>query len=153
MAEYQNIRTGWHCAFILHAHVVFVTKHRHKVFKGTHLTRMEEIRHAVCKDFKCEPVESNGENNHVHLLVNFPPKVALPKLVNSLKGASSRNLRQEIPDLVRHYRRAQRLCSGPASPDQLAARRCRSSVSTSSSRTVHSSLQVRATLRIASPPP
>lgn len=112
MAEYQNIRTGRHCSFVLHAHLVFVTKYRHKVFKGTHLTRMEEIMRAVCEDFECELVEFNGENNHVHLLVNFPPKVALSKLVNSLKGVSSRRLRQEFPDLVRHYWRAQRLWSG-----------------------------------------
>ena len=67
---------------------------------------------AVCADFECELVEFNGENNHVHLLVNFPPKVALSKLVNSLKGVSSRRLRQEYPELVRHYWRAQRLWSG-----------------------------------------
>lgn len=52
------------------------------------------------------------ENNHVHLLVNFPPKVALSKLVNSLKGVSSRRLRKEYPEQVRHYWRAQRLWSG-----------------------------------------
>jgi putative transposase len=112
MAEYQNIRTGRHCAFALHAHLVFVTKYRHKVFEDAHLTRMEEIMRAVCADFECELVEFNGENNHVHLLVNFPPKVALSKLVNSLKGVSSRRLRQEYPELVRHYWRAQRLWSG-----------------------------------------
>ena len=50
--------------------------------------------------------------NHVHLLVNFPPKVAVTKLVNSLKGVSSRRLRQEFPDLVRHYWRANKLWSG-----------------------------------------
>ncbi|MFD4944439.1 IS200/IS605 family transposase [Streptomyces sp. NPDC058239] len=112
MAEYQNIRTGRHCSFALHAHLVFVTKYRHKVFKDAHLTRMEEIMRAVCEDFECELVEFNGENNHVHLLVNLPPKVALSKLVNSLKGVSSRRLRQEYPELVRHYWRAQRLWSG-----------------------------------------
>ena len=48
----------------------------------------------------------------MHLLVNYPPKVAVSKLVNSLKGVSSRRLRQEFPDLVRHYWRAQRLWSG-----------------------------------------
>ncbi len=57
-------------------------------------------------------MEFNGENNHVHLLVNFTPKVALSKLVNSLKGVSSRRLRQEYPELVRHYWRAQSLWSG-----------------------------------------
>jgi putative transposase len=112
MAEYQKIRTGRHCAFVMHAHLVFVTKYRHKVFNDRHLTRLEEIMRAVCADFECELVEFNGENNHVHLLVNFPPKVAISKLVNSLKGVSSRRLRQEYPELVRHYWRAQRLWSG-----------------------------------------
>ncbi len=67
---------------------------------------------AVCADFETELVEFNGENNHVHLLVNFPPKVALAKLVNSLKGVSSRRMRQEFPDLVQHYYRANKLWSG-----------------------------------------
>jgi putative transposase len=92
--------------------LVFVTKYRHRIFNDAHLKRMEEIMLAVCADFECELVEFNGENNHVHLLVNFPPKAALSKLVNSLKGVSSRRLRQEYPELVRHYWRAQRLWSG-----------------------------------------
>ena len=112
MTELANIRTGRHCVFVLHAHLVFVTKFRHKVFADRHLTRLEEIMRAVCADFECELVEFNGEDNHVHLLVNFPPKVALARLVNSLKGVSSRRMRQEFPELVRHYWRAQRLWSG-----------------------------------------
>lgn len=112
MAEYGDIRTGRHCVFLLHAHLVFVTKYRHRVFGDRHLKRMEEIMRAVCGDFEVQLVEFNGEANHVHLLVNFPPKVALSRLVNSLKGVSSRRLRKEFPDLVRHYWRAQRLWSG-----------------------------------------
>ncbi|HEY2670583.1 MAG TPA: IS200/IS605 family transposase, partial [Rugosimonospora sp.] len=57
-------------------------------------------------------VEFNGENNHVHPLVNFPPKVAVARLVNSLKGVSSRRLRQEFPDLTHHYYHANKLWSG-----------------------------------------
>lgn len=67
---------------------------------------------AVCADFDVELVEFNGEGDHVHLIVNFPPKVALSKLVNSLKGVSSRRMRQKFPDLVRHYYRANKLWSG-----------------------------------------
>jgi putative transposase len=63
------------------------------------------------RDFECELAEFNGEGDHVHLLVNFPPKVALSRLVNSLKGASSRRMRQEFPDLARHYWRANQLWS------------------------------------------
>ncbi|MFI5490873.1 IS200/IS605 family transposase, partial [Micromonospora echinaurantiaca] len=81
------------------------------VFTDQHLTRLEEIMRAVCADFECDLVEFTGEGEHVHLLVNFPPKVALSKLVNSLKGVSSRRMRQEFPDLVRHYYRANRLWS------------------------------------------
>jgi putative transposase len=92
--------------------LAFVTKFRHKVLADRHLTRLEDIMRDVCADFETELVEFNGENNHVHLLVNFPPKVALSKLVNSLKGVSSRRMRQEFPDLVRHYYRANKLWSG-----------------------------------------
>ena len=67
---------------------------------------------SVCADFACTPVEFNGENNHVHLLVDFPPEAATAELVNSLKGVSSRRPRQEFDDLVRHCRRADRLWSG-----------------------------------------
>src|ERR1700737_1699508 len=112
MAEHGDIRTGRHCVFVLHAHLVFVTKYRHKVFTDAHLTRLEEITRDVCNDFEVELPEFNGDNNHVHLLVNFPPKVALSKLVNSLKGVSSRRRRKESPEPARHYYRANRLWSG-----------------------------------------
>ena len=66
----------------------------------------------ACADFRAELAEFNGEPGHVHLLVNFPPTVAISRLVNSLKGVSSRRLRQEFPDLRQHYWRARRLWSG-----------------------------------------
>ncbi|GAA1910045.1 hypothetical protein GCM10009716_19890 [Streptomyces sodiiphilus] len=93
-------------------------------------------RRPLCEDFEAEPVEFNGENTHVHLLVHFPPKVAVSKLVNSLKGVSSRRLRQEFPDLAPHYWRAQRLWSGSYfAGTALAAHRSAPSNSTSNSRT------------------
>lgn len=66
----------------------------------------------VCADFETELAEFNGEASHVHLLVNFPPKVAISRLVNGLKGVSSRRMQQEFPDLARHYYRANKLWSG-----------------------------------------
>jgi putative transposase len=112
MTGNESIRTGRHCIFVLHAHLVFVTRYRHPVFDERHLARMEEIMRSVCGDFECELAEFNGDASHIHLLVHFPPKVALSRLVNSLKGVSSRRLRQEFPELARHYWRAQRLWSG-----------------------------------------
>ena len=68
---------------------------------------------AVCTDFETEPVEFTGENNHVHPLVTFPPTVAPAMLVDSLKGVSSRRMRQNFPDLARHHHRATKIWSGP----------------------------------------
>lgn len=58
---------------------------------------------AVCADFETELVEFNGESDHVHLLVHYPPKVALSRLVGSLKGVWARRLRQEFPEHIRKY--------------------------------------------------
>ena len=48
-------------------------------------------------------VEFNGETDHIHLLVHYPPKIALSRLVGSLKGVSARLLRKEFPDHIRRY--------------------------------------------------
>ena len=60
------------------------------------LNRCEQVMAQVCADFDATLAEFNGEQDHVHLLVRYPPKVALSHLVNSLKGVSSRRLRQDF---------------------------------------------------------
>lgn len=107
-----EIRQGRHVVGQMHAHLVFVTKYRHPVFTNAHLERLEHICRTVCEDFEAELAEFNGETNHIHLLVKFPPKVAVSNLVNSLKGVTSRLMRREFPELERHYWRAKRLWSG-----------------------------------------
>lgn len=78
----------------MHVHLVFVAKYRRNVFTKTILEHLNNIFHSVCKDFGAELVEFEGEKDHVHLLVNYPPKVSVSKLVNSLKGVSSRLVRK-----------------------------------------------------------
>jgi putative transposase len=62
------------------------------------MAALERILRSVCEDFEATLVEFNGEADHVHLLINYPPKVALSNLVNSLKGVSSRMMRKEFGD-------------------------------------------------------
>ncbi|MEU9378679.1 IS200/IS605 family transposase [Streptomyces sp. NPDC048255] len=90
-----DVRTGRHVVYNLHAHLVFVTRYRRDVFDDDMLKRCEAIMRDVCDSFEAELREFNGETDHVHLLVHYPPKVALSKLINSLKGVSSRYLRAE----------------------------------------------------------
>jgi len=95
MKKDNTIRHGRHCAFAMHVHLVFVTKCRRDVFTKAILDDMRDIFASVCNDFEAELVEFDGEDDHVHLLVNYPPKVAVSALVNSLKGVSSRILRKK----------------------------------------------------------
>jgi len=83
--------------------LVFTPKYRRGPFTEEILRRCEDVMRAVCADFETELVEFNGERDHVHLLVHYPPKVALSRLVGSLKGVSARRLRQEFPSHIRKY--------------------------------------------------
>ena len=95
MEKVNSIRTGRHCVFLLHVHLVFVTKYRRGVFTKAILDDLKDIFASVCHDFEAELVEFDGEYDHVHLLVTYPPKIAIAALVNSLKGVSSRLIRKK----------------------------------------------------------
>jgi REP-associated tyrosine transposase len=86
------VRRGRSVVYNLHAHLVFTPKYRHGPFTDEVLRRCEQIMREVCTDFDAELREFNGETDHVHLLVHYPPKVAISRLVNSLKGVSTRRL-------------------------------------------------------------
>lgn len=103
MNENNEIRRGRKCVFKLHVHLVFVTKYRRSVFTNEILNELKLIFSNVCDDFESLLVEFNGEEDHVHLLVNYPPKVAISKLVNSLKGVSSLLIRKrDYPTIAKN---------------------------------------------------
>ncbi|GAB6162184.1 IS200/IS605 family transposase [Desulfothermus naphthae] len=103
MQRSSEIRTGRHCVFLLHVHLVFATKYRKNIFNEEHLKTLRTIFEKICKDFDAELKEFNGASDHVHLLVEYPPKVTISKLVNSLKGVSSRKLKELHPELKEYY--------------------------------------------------
>ncbi len=94
MNKSRELRTGRHCVFMMHVHLVFVTKYRRNIFSKKVLQHLEKVFTRVCERFECTLSEFDGEKDHVHLLVNFPPKVSISKLVNSLKGVSSRMIHE-----------------------------------------------------------
>lgn len=99
-----DIRRGRHCVFLMHVHLVFVTKYRRQIFDHDATEKLRTYFSNVCADFEAELVEMDGEPDHVHLLINYPPKLAISSLVNSLKGVSGRLLRRDRPDIaVRYY--------------------------------------------------
>ena len=102
-----NIRSGRHCVFLMHVHLVFVTKYRRQIFSKNMFECMKTVFEDVCGQFDSSLEEFDGEADHVHLLINFPPKVSVSKLVNSLKGVSSRILRRDFPSLRRNCMKSQ----------------------------------------------
>jgi len=84
----------------LHVHLVFVTKYRRDVLDEAMLSCCETAMRKVCADFGAGLRDFNGEADHVRLLVDYPPKVAVSALVNSLKGVSARRLRSEFTGRV-----------------------------------------------------
>lgn len=89
---------GYRCVYKLNIHLVLVTKYRKKVINQVILNRLGEILKATCQKWRSEVIEFNGESDHVHLLIDYPPGVEVSKLVNNLKTVSSRLIRKEFAE-------------------------------------------------------
>lgn len=102
MVSATDFRSGRHVVFALTAHLVFIPKYRRKVITPRVFALLRDSWETVCQDFGCELREAGFEDDHVHLLVAYPPKVALSALINSLKGVSARRLRAAaLPEVER----------------------------------------------------
>jgi putative transposase len=120
----------------MYVHLVFVTKYRRCVLDGEAIEKLRQIFSKVCTDFEALLAQIDGASNHVHLLVQYPPKVSVSSLVNSLKGVSSYVLRRQLPRVAKCTGRMRcgRLLT---SPHPAAAHRSTQSNATSSSKRHH----------------
>lgn len=89
-------RTGLSCLFKNIIHLVFVTKYRRNVITDEILSRLHEIFQETSLQMDAELLEFNGEDDHVHLMISCPPKLAVSILVQKLKGKSAYFLRKEF---------------------------------------------------------
>ncbi|WP_071810011.1 IS200/IS605 family transposase, partial [Lyngbya aestuarii] len=87
----------------LKVHLVLTTKYRRKVFTLEMLNRLHSILEELLHKWDCKLIEFNGEDNHVHLLFQYHPDIALSNLVNNLKSVTSRKLRQEFSDHLNSF--------------------------------------------------
>lgn len=99
-----TLKSHAHSVFSLHIHIVFVTKYRKKVITEEMLERLKKIFEKLCATQRCCLSEFNGEPDHVHLLVELAPDIAISRLVNILKTISSREIRKEFrPHVDKFY--------------------------------------------------
>jgi putative transposase len=99
----QGFRRERHSVSRLTVHLVCVTKYRRKILDGRALDWLKAHFAKVCQTMDCVLLACDGENDHVHLLVEYPPKHSISVLVNAIKGTSSRLLRAERPDVAKRY--------------------------------------------------
>ena len=78
-----------HCSYNLHVRLVFVTTFRRKVFTARIINELKTIFETVCLQFNAKLIEFDGEEDYVHLLILYPPKLSIADLVFKLKGTSS----------------------------------------------------------------
>ena len=99
----QDFRRERHSVSRLTVHLVCVTKYRRKVFDAEALGWLQGHFAKVCGTMGCELLACDGEGDHLHAIIKYPPKVSVSVLVNALKGTSSRLLRKERPDIAHRY--------------------------------------------------
>ncbi|NCQ96579.1 MAG: IS200/IS605 family transposase [Microcystis wesenbergii Mw_QC_S_20081001_S30D] len=94
---------GFRSVYKLTAHVVFVVKYRRKAISNEILARLKEIFASTLTKWESALLDFNGESDHVHLIIDYKPDIALSKLIANLKTVSSRLIRKEFPYLAAKY--------------------------------------------------
>lgn len=87
-------------------HLVFTTKYRRKLLTGVMIEQLRGALESACEKLECDLIEMDGEEDHIHLLVAYPPKLSISVMVNNLKAVSSRMLRLQNTHLVRQSKSA-----------------------------------------------
>ena len=101
----QELSSSNNAVYHIALHLVLVTKYRRKVLTPEVLTRCIELVGITCERWGSVAIECNGEADHVHVLIEIPPRVRLSDLVNNMKTVTSRLLRKEFESVRRAYRK------------------------------------------------
>ena len=92
--------SGAHTVHRLLLHLVWIPKYRKRVLSGPLAARLQELLEEACQVNAWQLHELNVQSDHVHLLVQVGPKQSVSKVVQRLKGGTSRQIRAEFPDLA-----------------------------------------------------
>jgi len=96
-------RIGSHTVSWLTAHLIYVTKYRYKVLKGEIQNRCRTLMIQDCDAMEIRILKGVVSKDHVHLHIEYPPKLSVSAISKQLKGRSSKKLQEEYPELKRRY--------------------------------------------------
>ena len=99
----EEYRRGAHAVYDIKYHLIWITKYRYKVLRGRVAERARDLIRQSCQARDVVVVRGAVSPDHVHMLVSVPPQMAPSKLVQYLKGRSSRRLQDEFEGLRKRY--------------------------------------------------
>ncbi|MBA2116851.1 IS200/IS605 family transposase [Bremerella alba] len=99
----ENYRTSSHSRFDIKFHFVWVTKYREPILTGEVGVRLRELVREVCRANEIEILEGAVSRDHVHVLLSFRPNLSPSKVMQYIKGKSSRKLMMEFGHLQKTY--------------------------------------------------
>ncbi|MCS4142430.1 IS200/IS605 family transposase [Salinibacter ruber] len=99
----SKYRRGAHTIYEIKYHLVWVTKYRYRVLTGEVAHRARELVRQTCLSLDVRIEKGHVSKDHVYVLVSSPPTVSPSKLMQRIKGRSSRKLQQEFAHLRKRY--------------------------------------------------
>ena len=100
MAEY---RRSAHAVYDLKYDVVWITKYRNKVLTGRVAERTRDLIRQICETREVTIVRGSVSPDHIHMLLSAPADLSPAKLVQYIKGRSSRRIQDEFPEIRKRY--------------------------------------------------
>ncbi len=97
------MRKASHVQYDIEYHIVWTTKYRYRVLTGRIAERARELIRQSCNSMNVNIIKGSVGKDHIHLLVSCPPNLSVSKLVQQLKGKTSRVLLSEYKILKKRY--------------------------------------------------
>src|SRR5438445_215229 len=100
MVDYRH---SGHAVWDIKYHIVWITKYRYKILRGDVAERARDLIRQICQAREVTIIRGAVSPDHIHVLVSVPPQLTPSKLVQYIKGRSSRRLQEEFPELRKRY--------------------------------------------------
>lgn len=100
--------TKWNCKY----HIVFAPKYRRQIFYSEKKRAIGEILRKLCEWKGIAILEAEACPDHIHLLLEIPPKFSVSGVMGYLKGKSSLMIYEQFGDLKFKYRNREFWCRG-----------------------------------------
>ncbi len=102
-AEVSEYRKSSHAVYRLRYHFVFITKYRKPALRGEIGKEVRDLTREICRSLDIEIVKGHVRPDHVHLLLDVPPRLAPSRVMQAIKGKTSHHLLQDHRKLRKKF--------------------------------------------------